>query len=160
MCGDLKLRVMDSSLPQCIPTRRQRYSTSCGWAALAIVADYYGVDVSLLGPEERWAGEPLRMLDIREMAENAGLHVVAGAVSSLGACPVPALVLVDHGRDPYRTGPDRRLPHFLVVFAVTGDRVLFSDPAEGRILEMPRWWFERVWMGVAAVFGQGDLDRG
>ena len=143
-----------------MPVRLQKYPESCGWAAAAIVTDYYGGDTERLGPEERWADRQLSMLDIKEATEAAGLRTTAGTVDDLASCPLPAIMLVDHGRDPDREDPEGGHPHFVVVFAVTAERVLFSDPGEGRIIEMPRRWFERVWTGTAAVFNhQHDAVR-
>ena len=136
-----------------IPTRRQRFPTTCGWTAVVIVADHYGTDAGPIGPEQDWA--ETSMWDIKMMSERLGLSPTVGTVEggSLSACPLPAIVLIDHGRDHHRTGRKRRLTHFVVVFEMIADHVLFSDPGEGRAIEMPRWWFEQVWLGVAAVFG-------
>ena len=137
-----------------IPTRRQRCPTTCGWTAMAIVADHYGTDTGPMGREQDWP--ETSMWDIKMMAETLGLSPTVGTVEGggLSACPLPAIVLIDHGRDRQRTGRKRRLMHFVVVFDVTADHVLLSDPGEGRAIEIPRWWFEEVWLGVAAVFGR------
>ena len=84
-----------------IPTKRQQYPTSCGWTAVAIVAEHYRADSTGMGPEERWAAEELSMWDIGELARSVGLDPVVGSVDvgNFTACPLPAIVLIDHGQD-------------------------------------------------------------
>lgn len=151
------------STRESIPTRRQRYSDTCGYVALEIVARHYGVDPAPMGAEADWAERPLTMVDIGELAEKLRLNPRIGLVDrcDLTRCPTPSITLVNHAGahppGPRRTGGRS---HFMVVFRATDEHVFLSDPGVGRALLASRRWFDKVWTGVVAVFDHPRGSRG
>ena len=78
-----------------IPTRRQRFPTTCGWTAMVIIADHYGTDPRPMGPEQDWP--EASMWDIKMM-----LRIPVKPITHSGRNRSPVPVETDH---PFRPKP-------------------------------------------------------
>ena len=115
----------------------QREAADCGVAALAMVARYAGMDVTLPALRARVAvGERgATLLELHRAAADLGFRSRAVRVSPdrLGQVALPAIAARTDG-------------HYVVLFALTGENVLVGDPAEGvRAVSVAA--FRKVWAG-------------
>ncbi len=121
--------------PARYPWLAQRDRNDCGLAALAMIARFHGLDVTVkrlrelidLGPE----GTSLLSLGLAAAALGLDWRAVLTEFDHLAGLPLPAIA---HWKDA----------HYLVLYALKGRKVLLADPAIG-LIKMSRRLFERDW---------------
>ena len=122
----------------------------CGAACVAMVCRYFGRDVSLarVRGAVQTGSEGTSLFGITSGSEKLGLasRGVKASKSRLDELPLPAVVHFDGN-------------HWLVLYAVSGDRVRVADPARG-LRRIPRQEFLEKWSGYAALVARTDaLDE-
>ena len=117
----------------------------CGAACLAMACRHFGRDVSLAHVRKtvHMGMDGTSLAGIAAGAESLGMRVrsVKASKSRLEELPTPAIVHFDGN-------------HWVVLYAVDGDRVRLSDPARG-LVKMDRAEFEDKWSGYAALLAYG-----
>jgi ATP-binding cassette subfamily B protein len=135
---------------------KQRDVSDCGAACLASVAAFFG----LLIPVSRirqFAGTDKRGTSLQGLIGAAEkLHFQARAAKAAGitlsGVPVPTIfhLVLDNG-----------LQHFVVVYKIKRKRVLFMDPAMGKLITRSLPVFEKSWSGVILLLiPSGHFQRG
>ncbi len=119
------------------PWLPQHDETDCGAAALAMLARYYGVKISVgrLRETANIGREGASMFSLALAAETIGFtcRAVKTDYSHLAGLTLPA---VAHWKGY----------HYLVLYEVKGERVVVGDPAIG-LVRMHRREFEAAWTG-------------
>ncbi len=114
----------------------------CGLAALATVADHFGLPCSVEALRELVETGPsgISLLGLRDAARVVGLDAKGFQASpeSLGEIPLPAIAHLHAG-------------HFVVLHEVRPDAVLVADPSTGLRL-LPRGPFGQAWSGFGLGF--------
>lgn len=133
-------------------TIRQRFDFSCGSAALAtMLTHHYGFEVDEMtilnnmytyGDKEKITKEGFSLLDMKNFLSSIGLKSEGyrESLDKLSSVGIPAIALLDtHG-----------YMHFVVIKAVTEDKVLVSDPSRG-LQTYNRAEFEGMWNNIIFV---------
>jgi subfamily B ATP-binding cassette protein HlyB/CyaB len=135
--GPLPRRSTLARLLQKYPWLPQHDETDCGAAALAMIARFHGVKLSVgrLRETANIGREGTSMYSLALAAETIGFtcRAVKTDFSHLAGLPLPA---VAHWKGY----------HYLVLYEVKGERVLVGDPALG-LVPMSRQEFEAAWTG-------------
>jgi ATP-binding cassette subfamily B protein len=123
------------------PLVRQFDQSDCGAAALASVARYYRVSLSLQQMRDLAGTDRLgaNFYGLRRAAEELGFAAqgVHGQFEALAQLPLPA---VAHVKNPDNAG------HFVVVYRIKADQVIVGDPARG-VEKWSRAEFAKRWTG-------------
>jgi len=119
---------------------------SCGQRSLYLWLKLSGYDVTYAEVLEHApvceTGTPLSELALASRHWFAGLKILKANGESLDSVDLPAIahVWLDDG--------EARRGHYMVILKVTPDRIVFADASlRGRIDEMPRRAFYRIWSG-------------
>src|SRR5205085_1924332 len=135
--GTLPRRGDLARLLQKYPWVPQHDETDCGAAALAMIARYYGVKLSVgrLRETANIGREGASMFSLALAAETLGFTCRA-VKTDYGHLAGLALPAVAHWKGY----------HYLVLYEVKGERVIVGDPALG-LVRMGRQEFEAAWTG-------------
>lgn len=130
---------------------KQRDITDCGAACLASVAMHFNLSIPV-SRIRQYAGTDKRgtnVLGLIEAAEKLGFQAkgAKGTLQSLKQIPLPAIVhlVLANG-----------LHHYVVLFKVKTDSVVYMDPGDGQFHTVANKEFEASWSGVIVLMLPGD----
>jgi HlyB family type I secretion system ABC transporter len=123
------------------PFYAQQSSADCGVASLVMVGKYWGKDFSVN-----------RLRDLAQVhRDGASLGALAAAAEVLGFAPRPVKGdLVQLAKQDLPAICHWEGNHYVVVYEIAGDRVIFGDPAIGQ-REVSRKMFAKHWTGYALL---------
>lgn len=134
---------------------KQRDITDCGAACIASVAAYYKLHIPF-GRIRQYAGTDKRgtnILGILEASEKLGFQAkgAKGTLESLSKIPLPAIAHIN-----LKNG----LQHFVVIYKVTRNEVIYMDPADGKRYKTLLQQFKEIWTGTIVVLVPGRFRDG
>ncbi|MFZ5939213.1 MAG: peptidase domain-containing ABC transporter [Bacteroidota bacterium] len=134
--------------PRC--TVRQRDVSDCGAACIASVAAFYHLQlpVSSIRQVAGTDQKGTNVLGLVKALNRFGFQAkgVKGSLSALPGVPLPAIAHVVL---------DNRLLHYLVIYRVTGSKVIVMDPGSGGKKVYSRDAFEKIWTGILVILAPG-----
>lgn len=121
---------------------RQRYSTECGAACLAMVCNYYGVayPLSQLGALCPSSADGVSMLSLQGVAKELGFDCF---------CTLADFGVLDNLAEPCILHWNQN--HYVVFYGRKGNQYLIADPAKGKL---------RLSAGRLKNYWLGDNDKG
>ncbi len=133
---------------------KQRDASDCGAACLVSIAAYYGLHL----PVSRirlYAGTDKQGTSLSGLLEAAEkLHFKARGVKARGVpltdIPVPSV---------FHLIQENGMQHFVVVYKIKKNRIIYMDPAFGRIVSKSRIEFETRWSGVVLLLLPSEQFR-
>lgn len=130
---------------------KQHDIKDCGAACLASIGNHYGVKLPIarirqLANTDKRGTNVLGMI---EAAEHMGFTAkgVKGDMDALGKIPLPAVAHIV---------VNKQLHHYVVVYKVTKNHVVYMDPAKGKMVKRRKEVFKSIWTGVLILFAKGD----
>lgn len=130
---------------------KQRDITDCGAACLASIAGHYNfrLPVSRIRQMAGTDKKGTNVLGLIKAAEKMGFTAkgVKGTIDALPKIPLPAIAHVI---------VKEVLHHYVVIYKVTNNSVVFMDPGDGQIHKESIEVFEKKWTGVLVLFAPND----
>lgn len=122
---------------------KQHDITDCGAACLASVCAYYGLQfpVARIRQYAFTDQKGTNVLGLIEAANRLGLSAkgVKAMFEALAIVPKPTIAhVVVHGQ----------LQHFIVIYKVEKEHIVYMDPGDGRMHKVTNGEFEKIWTGV------------
>ncbi|MDP4128702.1 MAG: peptidase domain-containing ABC transporter [Bacteroidota bacterium] len=126
--------------------QKQRDATDCGATCLASVSAHHGLHISV-SRIRLWAGtdkQGTSLYGLMKAAKRMNFQArgVKAHQEHIGEIPLPAIfhLILESG-----------IQHFVVVYRVTQNRVMYMDPARGKIIRQVLPAFQKLWTGVALI---------
>lgn len=130
---------------------KQHDIKDCGAACLVSIGNHYKVNLPIARIRQ-YANTDKRgtnVLGVIEAAEKMGFTAkgVKGGIDSIDKIPLPAIAHII---------VQEQLHHYVVVYAVTKDKITVMDPGVGKMETYTYEAFQKVWTGVLILFAQND----
>ncbi|MCL9805867.1 peptidase domain-containing ABC transporter [Flavobacterium amniphilum] len=130
---------------------KQHDIKDCGAACLASIGNHYKVNIPIARIRQ-YANTDKRgtnVLGIIEAAEKMGFSAkgVKGGIDSLDKIPLPSIAHIV---------VKEQLHHYVVIYAVSKDKIEVMDPALGKMKIYNYDDFQKVWTGVLILFAKND----
>ncbi|MFC6096790.1 peptidase domain-containing ABC transporter [Flavobacterium qiangtangense] len=130
---------------------KQHDIKDCGATCLASIGNHYGINLPI-AKIRQYANTDKRgtnVLGIIEASEKMGFLAkgVKGGFDSLDKIPLPAIAHVV---------VKEQLHHYVVIYAVSKDKIEVMDPAFGKMETYNFEEFKKIWSGVLILFAKND----
>ncbi|WP_373721359.1 peptidase domain-containing ABC transporter [Bacteroides heparinolyticus] len=125
---------------------KQHDITDCGAACLASICAHYGLQfpVARIRQYAFTDQKGTNVLGLIEAANKLGLSAkgVKARFEALKIVPKPTIAHVI---------VNQQLQHFIVIYKVEKEHIVYMDPADGRMHKVENYDFERMWTGVLVL---------